>query len=64
MMRTQFEIEANVKSARAYVSCHGVYEMHLNGDKVGDQVFAPGWTSYHNILQYQVYDITDMLKTG
>jgi alpha-L-rhamnosidase len=64
MMRKQFEIKAKVKSARAYVTCHGLYEMRLNGDKVGEQVFTPGWTSYHNILQYQVYDITDLLKPG
>jgi alpha-L-rhamnosidase len=64
MLRKQFELKTQVKSARAYVTCHGVYEMHINGDKVGDQVFTPGWTSYHNILQYQVYDVTDMLKVG
>ncbi|MBN2377591.1 MAG: glycoside hydrolase family 78 protein [Sedimentisphaerales bacterium] len=64
MLRKQFEINKKVKSARAYVTSRGLYEMQLNGQKVGDQVFTPGWTSYHNILQYQVYDITDMLKPG
>jgi len=64
MMRKQFEIKGKVKSARAYVTCHGLYEMQLNGEKVGDQVFTPGWTSYHNRLQYQVYDLTDLLKPG
>ncbi len=64
MMRKQFEIKGKVKSARAYVTCHGLYELQLNGDKIGDQVFTPGWTSYHNRLQYQTYDITDMLKSG
>jgi alpha-L-rhamnosidase len=64
MLRKQFEIKEKVKSARAYVTCHGLYEMQINGNKIGEQVFTPGWTSYHNILQYQVYDLTDMLKTG
>ena len=64
MMRKQFDINREVKSARAYITCHGLYEMHLNGKKVGEQVFTPGWTSYHNIIQYQVYDITDMIKDG
>ncbi|MHC4215378.1 MAG: family 78 glycoside hydrolase catalytic domain [Planctomycetota bacterium] len=64
MMRKQFEIKGDIKSARAYVSSHGLYEMQINGAKVGDQVFTPGWTSYHNILQYQVYDVTGMLKSG
>jgi len=64
MMRKQFELKGKVKSARAYVSCRGLYEMQLNGHKVGEQVFTPGWTSYHNILQYQVYDVSDRLKPG
>ena len=38
--------------------------MHLNGKKVGDQVLTPGWTSYGKRLQYQVYDVTDMLIKG
>jgi len=64
MMRKQFEIKGKVKSARAYVTCHGLYEMKVNGEKIGDQVFTPGWTSYHNILQYQIYDVSDVLKPG
>ncbi len=38
--------------------------MQINGEKVGNQEFAPGWTSYHNRLQYQTYDITDLLNSG
>ncbi|MBN1457262.1 MAG: glycoside hydrolase family 78 protein [Sedimentisphaerales bacterium] len=64
MIRKQFEVDREVKSARAYITCLGLYEMQLNGEKVGDQVFTPGWTSYHNILQYQTYDITSMIKPG
>jgi len=64
MMRKEFSIKGKVKSARAYVTCHGLYELQLNGKKVGDQLFTPGWTSYHNILQYQIYDITNMLRPG
>ena len=55
---------ARVARARAYVTSHGLYEMHLNGQRVGDQLFTPGWTSYNKRLQYQTYDVTALLKTG
>lgn len=64
MLRTQFELRKNLKSARAYVTSHGVYEFHLNGKKVSDQLFTPGWTSYNKRLQYQTYDITGSLSSG
>ena len=41
-----------------------MYELELNGKKVGDQVFTPGWTNYRKRLQYQVYDVTDQLVDG
>lgn len=47
--------------ARAYVTCCGVYELKINGQKAGDAFLAPGWTSYHNRLQYQTHDITELL---
>lgn len=53
-----------VLSARAYVTSRGVYELSLNGKVVGDQVLAPGFTSYHKRLQYQTYDVTEHLRSG
>jgi alpha-L-rhamnosidase len=38
--------------------------MHINGRRVGQDLFTPGWTSYHNRLQYQTYDITKYLQEG
>lgn len=64
MLRKEFILKKNIASARAYVTAHGFYELHLNGKKVGDQVLTPGWTVYHKRLQYQVYDVTTLLKTG
>jgi alpha-L-rhamnosidase len=63
-MRNEFEITKAVKSARAYVTSHGLYEFHINGSKVSDQLFTPGWTSYNKHLQYQVYDVTANLTSG
>jgi alpha-L-rhamnosidase len=64
MLRKEFEIKKEIKSARAYVTCHGLYEFHLNGDKVSDQLLTPGWTSYNKRLQYQVYDISKNIAEG
>lgn len=52
-----------VESARVFVACCGVYELEVNGRKAGDAFLAPGWTSYHNRLQYQAYDVTGLLHT-
>jgi alpha-L-rhamnosidase len=64
MFRKEFQVAAPLRSARAYVTSLGLYEMELNGKKVGDQVFTPGWTSYDTRLQYQVYDVKGLLKQG
>ncbi|MDL2250355.1 alpha-L-rhamnosidase [Lachnospiraceae bacterium PF1-21] len=57
-----FDIEKKVREARLYVTCCGVYEAVINEKRVGDVFMAPGWTSYHNRIQYQTYDITEMLE--
>lgn len=64
MFRTTFDVENAIKSARVYVTALGLYELHLNGKKVGDALFTPGWTSYSKVLQYQTYDITNMVIEG
>jgi alpha-L-rhamnosidase len=63
-LRGMFKVNGTVRSARAYVTSHGLYELHLNGQRLGDQLFTPGWTSYHKRLQYQTYDVTSLLKRG
>lgn len=58
-----FEIDwEKVKKARLYATVHGIYEGTINGRRIGENYFAPGWTSYHKRLQYQTYDVTDMLS--
>lgn len=56
-----FSISKDVKSATVEATAYGVYEIVLNGKKVGDYIFAPGWTSYRHRLQVENYDITGML---
>ena len=64
MLRKNFALKSKIAFARAYVTSHGYYELSLNGQKVGNEVLTPGWTAYHKRLQYQVYDVTSMLKSG
>ncbi len=64
MLRKSFVIKSKITSARAYVTSHGFYELHLNGQKVGNEELTPGWTSYHKRIQYQTYDVTAQLRTG
>lgn len=60
--RKNFLIEKKIVSAKVYATAIGIYELMINGNKVGNQYFAPGFTSYNSFLQYQCYDVTDMLK--
>ena len=64
MLRRAFTLEKPIRTARAYVTSHGLYELRLNGQRVGDQVLTPGWTSYATRLQYQAYDVTSLLRRG
>jgi alpha-L-rhamnosidase len=54
----------DIASARIYATSLGLYELHVNGQRVGDAVLTPGWTSYHERIQYQAYDVTDLLRDG
>ncbi len=60
--RKEFPVAKKIKSARVYVTSKGLYQLFLNGKKVGDDLFTPGWTSYNKRLQYQTYDVTAMLQ--
>lgn len=66
LLRTGFETAAGktVAAARVYASAHGVYELSLNGQKVGDQELAPGYTEYAARIQSQTYDVTDLVRKG
>lgn len=64
ILRKPFEVAKNILSARIYATSLGLYELTLNGTRVGDALLTPGWTSYSKRLQYQTYDITSMLNPG
>ncbi|MBR6771834.1 MAG: family 78 glycoside hydrolase catalytic domain [Clostridia bacterium] len=60
----RFCVEGGVASASLTLTAMGVYEAELNGSRIGNFVLAPGWTAYHSRLQYQEYDITELVKPG
>lgn len=64
LMRKEFNTPKKVQSATAYITARGLYEAQINGRRVGDAYLTPGWTSYHKHLQYQIYDVKDLLKKG
>lgn len=59
----EFSAKAAVKKATIQISAFGVYTAFVNGEQVGaEYILAPGWTAYQSRLQYQEYDITDLIK--
>ena len=55
-------VSQSIKKAELSISATGVYEVRINDRRVGDFILAPGLTSYKSRLQYQTYDVTDMLE--
>lgn len=64
LFRKDFSSAKKVKQAVAFITAKGVYEAEINGQKVGDACLAPFWTSYNERLQYQTYDVTELVKQG
>ena len=70
MYRREFSVRGQIDRARAYVTALGVYEMEINGRRVGADYFNPGWTAYtrnqngNNYVMYQTYDVTGFLQNG
>lgn len=62
-MRKAFKAKRSVRRAMAYTTALGLYELHMNGQRLGDW-FAPGWTDYNTRVQYQTYDVTELLLEG
>lgn len=59
-----FSSDKEIKKARLYASACGLYEIRINGKKAGEFCLAPGITDYRKRVQYQTYDVTDILKYG
>ena len=64
MFRKSFLANKKITSAKVYMTSRGLYEVEINGKRMGDSYLAPGWTSYNKHLQYQTYDVTNLLSEG
>ena len=64
MFRKDFDVAENIEKATINISGLGHYELHINGEKVGDRFLSPGWTNYQKRNFYNTFDITSYLKNG
>ncbi|MEQ9209862.1 MAG: alpha-L-rhamnosidase N-terminal domain-containing protein, partial [Pseudomonadales bacterium] len=64
LLQRRFELDGSIEKARLYVTARGLFEVSLNGVKVGNDYFANGFTSYSNRLGSLTYDVTDQLQQG
>ena len=62
--RKEFAATKFVKRATIYATSLGIYELYLNGSRVGNARFAPGWTDYPKSAYYCTYDVTSLVKRG
>lgn len=63
-LRKEFELDKTVESAKVYITALGLYELHINGERVGEDYFTPGWTDYNKRIYYNTYDIGSLLESG
>ena len=64
LLRHAFTLDGKIKQARAYICGLGYYELHVNGNKIGDHLLDPGYTRYDRRDLYVTYDVTDALRRG
>jgi alpha-L-rhamnosidase len=63
-LRKTFAVSKPVVNATVYATALGIYELNLNGKRVGDYFLAPEWTDFAKRLRYQEYDVTALLAQG
>ena len=63
-IKKNLSLDSPPVNGRIYISAHGIYNLRINGRNVDGDLFAPGTSAYTKTLYYQVYDVTDMLRSG
>jgi len=63
-LRKEFKTTAPIKRATVYITGLGMYELYINGKKIGDQVLAPNPTDYRKSFFYNAHDVTTIIKNG
>jgi len=62
--RKEFKASGGIKRATIHATALGIYDLYLNGRRVGDRYFAPGWSDYRKRAYYHSYDVTGLLTGG
>ncbi|MBN2616282.1 MAG: family 78 glycoside hydrolase catalytic domain, partial [Bacteroidales bacterium] len=62
--RKEFKVEKKIKAARAYIAVAGLYELYLNGSKVGNHRLDPMYTRFDRRTLYVTYDVTKSISEG
>jgi alpha-L-rhamnosidase len=62
--RQELSVKKEVKKAYIYATAKGIFELFMNGKKVDNELFAPGWTNYKMYTYYRAYDVTDIIEDG
>ncbi|RFS14402.1 alpha-L-rhamnosidase [Emticicia sp. C21] len=62
--RKSFSTEKTIKSARAYIAAAGLYELYINGQKIGNHRLDPMYTRFDRRTLYITYDVTANLQSG
>jgi len=63
-LRASFQCDKPVRRATVYATALGIFDLHLNGQRISDDHFNPGWTDYTKRVYYRAYDVTDRLERG
>lgn len=64
VFRKRFQVQKKIKTARLYITGLGYYEAYLNGQKIGKEMLAPGWTSFDKTVLYRTFDVAPLFKPG
>jgi alpha-L-rhamnosidase len=63
-MRREFAVDTHVAAARLHVTALGLFEVWINGARVGAQLLAPGWTQYEQRIEVRTFDVTELVRSG
>jgi alpha-L-rhamnosidase len=63
-LRKDFKLRGDIVRANVFASGLGVFQLFLNGQHVGRDELAPGWTHFKKHVLYQAYDVTNLVRAG
>jgi alpha-L-rhamnosidase len=63
-LRTEFDVAKKIRRATLYLTALGLADFHLNGQRVSEDRFTPGWTDYNKRVHYRAYDVTPLVRQG